>query len=132
MATTEAEARDITGTRPTPPETDRDILRDLQRIPGVGPSIALDLAQLGIGGVAELGGRDPNELYETLCAQRGEHIDRCVLYVFRCAVHFAEADGEPPSTGGAATGESGDGELLKWWNWKDRIHPNECAAGRHR
>lgn len=84
----------------------------LQRVPGVGPSIAADLEALGIGRVHDLEGRDPNQLYETLCSQRGERIDRCVLYVFRCAVYFAET-GRP------------DRELLKWWHWKDRLHPNE-------
>jgi hypothetical protein len=33
-------------------------------------------------------------------------VDRCVLYVFRAAVHFAGSTG-------------GDPELAKWWNWKD-------------
>ena len=85
---------------------------DLKRIPGVGPSIAADLAGLGIERVKDLRGRDPNGLYEALCTQRGERIDRCVLYVFRCAVYFAET-ARP------------DAELLRWWNWKDRVHANE-------
>ena len=85
---------------------------DLRRIPGVGPSIGADLAGLGIERVSDLLGRDPNQLYETLCSQRGERIDRCVLYVFRCAVYFAET-ARP------------DDELLRWWNWKDRVHANE-------
>ena len=84
----------------------------LQRIPGVGPSIAADLGHLGIERVGDLEGCDPNQLYETLCSQRGQRIDRCVLYVFRCAVYFAET-ARP------------DLELLKWWNWKDRVHANE-------
>ena len=84
----------------------------LQRIPGVGPSIAADLSGLGIERVSDLEDRDPNRLYESLCSQRGQHIDRCVLYVFRCAVYFAETAGP-------------DLELLKWWNWKDRVHANE-------
>ncbi len=84
----------------------------LQRIPGVGPSIAADLSGLGIERVSHLEGCDPNQLYENLCSQRRQHIDRCVLYVFRCAVYFAETAGP-------------DLELLKWWNWKDRVHANE-------
>jgi pathogenicity locus Cdd1 protein len=78
----------------------------VQRIPGVGPSIAKDLSLLGIREVAELRGRNPESLYAELCRETGQHVDRCVLYVFRCAVYFAsEADHDP--------------ELLKWWNWKD-------------
>ena len=79
----------------------------LQVIPGVGPSIAFDLEQLGLREVADLRGRDPRELYERLCVMRGERIDRCVLYVFRCAVYYAGRSRHDP-------------ELLKWWNWKDR------------
>jgi hypothetical protein len=79
---------------------------NLLSIPGVGPSIAKDLNRLGIREVAELRGRDPENLYTDLCRDVGHHVDRCVLYVFRCAVYFAsERDHDP--------------ELLKWWNWKD-------------
>ena len=79
---------------------------DLQSIPGVGPSLAQDLRDLGIQQVAELRGQDPERLYERLIAQRGVHQDRCVLYVFRCAVYFAETPQPDP-------------KRLKWWNWKD-------------
>ena len=79
----------------------------LQEIPGVGPSIASDLRELGIEQVADLDGGDPQELYERLCALRGVHQDRCVLYVFRGAVYYASRKRHDP-------------ELLKWWNWKDR------------
>jgi hypothetical protein len=79
---------------------------DLQSIPGVGPSLAQDLRDLGIGRVAELRGQDPERLYTRLIAQRGVHQDRCVLYVFRCAVYFAETAQPDP-------------DRLKWWNWKD-------------
>lgn len=81
------------------------VIRELSQIPGVGPSIASDLYRLGIRQVAELRGRDPEALYAELCERAGEHVDRCVLYVFRCAVYFA-SEGRP------------DPELLKWWNWK--------------
>jgi Pathogenicity locus len=79
---------------------------DLQSIPGVGPAIAADLRRLGVKRTADLAGRDPQELFERLEDQAGRHVDRCVLYVFRAAVHYA---------GGA----HGDPELMKWWNWKD-------------
>lgn len=80
---------------------------ELQRIPGVGPSIAKDLEDLGVHHVLDLREANPEKLYEDLCALRGAHIDRCVLYVFRCAVYFASND-------------EYDAALLKWWNWKDR------------
>jgi hypothetical protein len=81
-------------------------LRDLRRIPGVGSSIAVDLWDLGVHAVAQLDGADAERLYERLCALRGVHVDRCMLYVFRCAVYFASSGPHDP-------------ELLKWWAWKD-------------
>lgn len=81
-------------------------LRELQRIPGVGPSIAQDLCQQGLRRVVELKGRDPQELYRRQCELQGGHVDRCWLYVARCAVYFAEAERPDP-------------EKLKWWHWKD-------------
>jgi hypothetical protein len=82
------------------------VLKDLRRIPGVGRSIAVDLWELGLRSVDELRGRDPEALYAGLEALAGRHVDRCMLYVLRCAVYFAET-AEP------------DPERLKWWNWKD-------------
>ncbi len=79
---------------------------DVRRIPGVGPSLAQDLADLGYGRVSQLRGADPEQMYRRLCTLRGGHIDRCVLYVFRCAVYYA----------GTAVHEP---ELLQWWKWKD-------------
>jgi hypothetical protein len=81
-------------------------LRDLRRIPGVGKSIAIDLWDLDIHAVAQLDGADPEELYERLCALRGVRIDRCMLYVMRCAVYFAAPGPHDP-------------DRLKWWAWKD-------------
>jgi hypothetical protein len=78
----------------------------LKKIPGVGTSLARDLADLGYFSVGDLRGQNPEEMYEQLCAIRGTRIDRCVLYVFRCAVYYASVDDHDP-------------ELLKWWNWKD-------------
>ncbi len=82
-------------------------LKELQVIPGVGPSIALDLYALGIRRVENLKGKDPEELYSRRCTQVGTRIDPCLLYVFRCAVYYASHTRHKP-------------DLLKWWNWKDR------------
>ena len=77
----------------------------LESIPGVGPSIGRCLRDLGVRQVADLHGADPEQLYRDLCELRGAHIDRCVLYVFRCAAYYASSRVHDP-------------ELLKWWNWK--------------
>jgi hypothetical protein len=81
--------------------------KELKTIPGVGPSMARDLVDLGIETVAELRGQDPDRLYGDLCELRGERMDPCVKYVFRCAVYFASHDVHDPA-------------LLQWWNWMDR------------
>lgn len=80
---------------------------ELLKIPGVGKSIASDLIDLGIKRIEDLNGKNPEKLYEDFCILRGQKIDRCMLYVFRCAVYFA-------------SNKEHDSEKLKWWNWKDR------------
>lgn len=74
-------------------------------IPGVGKSIAEDLNQIGIKSVNDLKGKDPEKLYRLSNQKAGTTQDRCLLYVFRCAVYFAEGGDNP--------------DKLKWWNWKD-------------
>jgi Pathogenicity locus len=80
-------------------------LAELRSIPGVGKSIAGDLWNIGITRVADLKGRDPEALYELSNRFAGVVQDRCLLYVFRCAVYFAETP-RPEK------------EKLLWWNWK--------------
>ncbi len=81
-------------------------IKEFQAIPGVGPNIAQDLVDLGYRSVEELRSENPGTMYRKLMSLRGAHIDRCVLYVFRCAVYYASNSNHNP-------------ELLKWWNWKD-------------
>jgi hypothetical protein len=92
-------------------------LRDLRRIPGVGPSIARDLWNQGFRRVADLRGRDPQAMYERACEIQGMHVDRCLLYVFRCAVYFASHDEHEP-------------DRLLWWNWKDGKMDEERSPTR--
>lgn len=84
------------------------VLKELQQIPGIGISTANDLWNIGIREIADLLGRDPLELFEQSNKFAGCVQDRCLLYIFRTAVYYAETeekDREP--------------EKLKWWNWKD-------------
>jgi hypothetical protein len=72
-----------------------------------GEKIGEDLWDLGFRSVRELKKKeDPEELYLWLCDLKGMRVDRCMLYVFRCAVYYS-------------SNETHDQELLKWWNWKD-------------
>lgn len=80
---------------------------ELEQIPGVGKSIAQDFKNLGIHSVQDLKGCNPQDLYQRLCVQQGKPVDRCMLYVFRCAIYYASTENPEP-------------ELLKWWNWKNR------------
>jgi len=81
---------------------------DLQSLPSIGPSLARDLVDLGFHTPGDLHGQDPEKMFSDLCELRGQAIDRCVLYSFRCAVY-------------AATSSDDDPELKKWWVWKDRV-----------
>jgi predicted RecB family nuclease len=81
-------------------------LQDLQTIPGVGPNIAEHLWKIGIRSVRDLKDRDPEKLYRALCKREKANVDRCALYVFRCAVYYASTKKRAP-------------RKLLWWNWKD-------------
>ncbi len=77
------------------------------KIPGVGKSIAQDLLNIGINSISDLKGKDPEMLYDKSNRYTGVIQDRCLLYVFRCAVYFASNMKHEP-------------DKLKWWNWKDK------------
>ena len=96
------------GKKATTSTDNKNIIKKLTVIPGVGKSIANDLLQIGIHEVTDLVGRDPHELYEASNRQAGQVQDRCVLYVFRCAVYFASTPVSKRSP-----------EKLLWWNWTD-------------
>ncbi len=83
------------------------IVKELQKIPGVGPSLANDMFALGIRSVDSLKGQNPEQMFDKLEHIRYSKTDRCVLYVFRCAIYFASHKKHDP-------------EKLKWWYWKDR------------
>lgn len=82
----------------------------LQSMPGIGPSLARDLRDLGVSCVGEMAKRSPEKLYQKLCRLRKGMQDPCVLYAFRCAKYYAERKRHRP-------------ELLLWWNWKGRVSP---------
>lgn len=86
--------------------TEKEIaIKDLMRIPGVGKSIANDLWNIDIKTVSQLKDKNPQKIYDASNAFAGVVQDRCLLYVFRCAVYFASNKTHQP-------------EKLKWWKWK--------------
>jgi hypothetical protein len=60
----------------------------------------------GYRSLSELAADDPEKMYQDLTKLSGSHVDRCMLYVFRC-IHYVLNTDKP------------DPELKKWWNWKD-------------
>lgn len=88
--------------------TKEQAIKNLRVIPGVGVSLGTDLWNIGITSVEDLKGKAPEVLYDASNTFAGCVQDRCVLYVFRCAVYFAETEALQR-----------DIKKLKWWYWKD-------------
>jgi len=84
--------------------------RQLEQIPGVGRKIAQDLRSIGLNSVDDLRGRSAEKLYKKLCNFKATPVDKCMLYVLRCAVYYASNKNHDPN-------------LLKWHNWKNRKSP---------
>lgn len=78
--------------------------RQLRDLSSVGPATVRDFERLGIRTVAELARRNPEKLYEQLCAATGQSQDICVLDVFRCAVAQARNPRLPAAQ-------------RQWWYW---------------
>ena len=86
----------------------KQAVKNLRQIPGVGVSIANDLWNLGITSVDDLKGKKAEVLYDLSNQYAGVVQDRCLLYVYRCAVYYANTEKRRHNP-----------EKLKWWNWKD-------------
>ena len=81
-------------------------IKNLQQIPGIGKSLSQMLYNIGISSTSQLKNKSPEKLYRKLCNYHPSPVDRCVLYVFRCAAYFA-------------SNSEHDEKKLLWWNWKD-------------
>ncbi|MCL2529150.1 MAG: helix-hairpin-helix domain-containing protein [Coriobacteriia bacterium] len=80
---------------------------ELEQIPGIGTNMAEHLIKAGFSTIESLKGKDPQEIYLRDCAAQNSEVDRCALYAYRLAVHYADHDGAlPPGK-------------TNWWNWKD-------------
>ena len=88
-------------------------IKGLTVIPGVGKSIAQDLWNIGIKRVEDLKGKSPEQLYDASNKFAGVVQDKCLLYVFRCAVYYAQTSKDKLDT-----------EKLKWWYWKNDVINN--------
>ena len=90
--------------------------RKLADLVSIGPAMLRDFARLGIGSVAELARRNPEKLYEQLCARTGKAVDICCLDVFRAAVAQARDPRLPAAQ-------------RRWWYWsRQRLKAEKKAA----
>ncbi|MDR1563341.1 MAG: helix-hairpin-helix domain-containing protein [Oscillospiraceae bacterium] len=80
---------------------------DLTQIPGIGKNMAQHLINAGYPDIDSLKGQEPDEIYRRDCEFLGFPVDRCALYAYRLAVHYADNDGKLPAN------------KSNWWNWKD-------------
>ena len=82
----------------------------LTAIPNVGPAIARKLLRLDIHGVDDLRGRDPDELFERLCAMDSRRLDPCLLDTITAAVAYADG-----------------GPARPWWEFSRERKAREAA-----
>jgi hypothetical protein len=85
------------------------ILKELQKIPGIGKACAFDLYHIGIRKISDLKNQNPLILYDRLNTITGATHDICMLYTFRCAVYFASE-------------RNHDKKKLNWWYWKGKTY----------
>ena len=77
---------------------------------GVGPNMAEHLWGIGMRSKNDIAAGDPEEMYSKDCKLQGGHLDRCVLYVYRCVHAVCNAELQNKTL---------DPALHKWWNWSD-------------
>ena len=75
---------------------DRKTVSELDKLPNIGKAIKADLLLIGIEHPQELIGKDPFQLYETLCHITDKHQDPCVIDVFMSAIDFMEGGSPCP------------------------------------
>ena len=89
------------------PKSARLATKDLPRIPGVGPTVARGLLELGVRSVATLRRRDPERLYEPLCAIRGQGQDRAFVCLSCRNLFRLSPTARPKTAKNGGTGRTG-------------------------
>jgi hypothetical protein len=82
-------------------------MTDLTKIPGIGKNMEQHLIAAGYSDIASLKGQSPDDIYTKDCLAQGVQVDRCALYCYRLAVHYADHDGQLPQG------------KKNWWDWKE-------------
>jgi hypothetical protein len=80
---------------------------ELTNIPGIGNKMAEHLNRADFPTIDSLRGKSPEDVYAADCAAQGMPVDKCALYCYRLAVHYADHGGQLP-----------EGKQ-HWWDWKD-------------
>jgi len=80
---------------------------NLTQIPGIGKNMAQHLTNAGYPTIESLKGQYPDEIYAKDCLFQSVQVDKCALYCYRLAVHYADNDGQLPT------------DKQNWWDWKD-------------
>jgi hypothetical protein len=79
-----------------PNKVNRNHLMSLTDLPNIGEASAKDLRLLGIDSPAQLIGKCPFEMFETLCAITHQRHDPCVIDVFMSVTKFMAGDEPRP------------------------------------
>jgi hypothetical protein len=78
----------------------RNEIKSFQDIPNVGKAIEKDFIVIGLKQPLDLVGKDPYQMYETLCHITQKRHDPCVIDVFISAVNYMQG-----------------GPAKKWWEF---------------
>ena len=79
-----------------PSKVERDHLVALTDLPNIGKAMAEDLQRIGIHEPHQLVGKDPFELYATLCEKTASRQDPCVIDVFMSVTRFMSGEAPRP------------------------------------
>ncbi|MDR1541997.1 MAG: helix-hairpin-helix domain-containing protein [Clostridiales bacterium] len=82
-------------------------MSEFTEISGIGANMAEHLIRAGFQTIASLLGKSPDDIYTADCFSQGMSVDKCALYCYRLAVHYADHDEQLP-----------EGKQ-NWWDWKD-------------
>ena len=96
-----------------PSKVERSRNYKLTDLPNVGPAMARNLELVGIRAPAEIVGRDPLKLYETLCRKSGCRHDPCVLDTFMSITDFMSGHKPRPWWEYTAERKRRYGQILK-------------------
>jgi hypothetical protein len=91
--------------------TARKNVHSLTEIPNIGKALARTFEHGGITDPSDFTGKDPYELFDTLCTNLGERLDPCVLDTVISAVHYMNGGAE-----------------RKWWEFTEERKAH-CSKG---